>query len=1058
MKKLLLLITLLSVLFSFSQVPQVEKDALIALYNATNGSNWTNNTNWNTTQPVANWYGITVTNIGGQDYVTAIVLNYNNLQGTIPPEIGYFSHLSTLFLYDNSGIHGTIPTEIGNLTNLSALAFAWNYNMTGTIPSSITNLTNLQYLYLSYNNFSGTIPDLTTLPLSTLWLNHNNFEFGDFENEFSAYQNISDFTYTPQNSFYENYTIGYTIGDNTTLTSTVSGNNNLYQWYKVNSTTYFSSDINDATLLTGETSASLTLTNMQNTDEGFYYCIVTNTVVTSLEVKKEYFNVRQTVPQTEKDALIALYNATDGPNWFTNTNWNTSEPVASWSNVTVDNGHVITLGLAAENLTGTLPNDILNLTFLERLYVSYNNLAGTIPDLTNLSNLQTLTIGENHFQFGDFENEFSTYIGYNNSGWFSYSPMKKVATEDVYDMVHGTNYTFTMPNVSGTGVTYQWYKNDNPIPGATSLTYTITNAQASDAANYTCKASSPIVTDLTIDRNTIHLYDTVLPADKTALIALYYATDGANWTNNTNWNTSTPVHDWYGVTVVGNRVVEINLNHNNLVGTLPTQIGDLTSLTTLYLTSNQITGNIPVEIGNLSSLTSLSLNYNQLTGNIPVEIGNLSLLQIINLSGNQLSGTIPSELGNLTNLTYFDMEENQLSGEVPSSILNLSYLRSLFLWNNQLTGDLDVSNLNNLTRFTSGDNLFSSIDLRTGNNSNMYFAYFGNDLPNLTCVFVDDAAYSTANWWLEPYANFVETEAECDALFTYVPDDNFEQALIDLGYDDVLDDKVRTYNISIYIPTLDISNKNISDLTGIEDFDGVSFLYCNDNPLGTLDISGMDNIYTLRAYNCQLSNFTNTTSNTFGQLSINNNSLTNIDVSNNSALTYFNVSNNNLTDINLVNNSNLNIVYVNNNNLSNLDLRNGNNTNISNTSMFNASNNPNLTCIFVDDANYSSQNWTSIDASSTFVETEAECTALSTDNIELRENLTVFPNPTNDVLNIELNNNISIHKIDIFDINGKKINSYTNSQNISLKNYANGIYVVKINTDKGIVIKKIMKK
>ena len=61
---------------------------------------------------------------------------------------------------------------------------------------------------------------------------------------------------------------------------------------------------------------------------------------------------------------------------------------------------------------------------------------------------------------------------------------------------------------------------------------------------------------------------------------------------------------------------------------------------------------------------------------------------------------------------------------------------------------------------------------------------------------------------------------------TYVPDDNFEQALIDLGYDDVIDDFVLTENIS-GVTSLDVNGEGISDLTGIEDFTALVSLYCN---------------------------------------------------------------------------------------------------------------------------------------------------------------------------------------------------------------------------------------
>ena len=92
----------------------------------------------------------------------------------------------------------------------------------------------------------------------------------------------------------------------------------------------------------------------------------------------------------------------------------------------------------------------------------------------------------------------------------------------------------------------------------------------------------------------------------------------------------------------------------------------------LNLTFNQLTGSIPPEIGNLTNLTHLYLYGNQLTGSIPSEIGNLTNLTYLNLYGNQLTDSIPSEIGNLTNLEKLYLNGNQLTGEIPESICDLS--------------------------------------------------------------------------------------------------------------------------------------------------------------------------------------------------------------------------------------------------------------------------------------------------------------------------------------------------------------------------------------------------
>ena len=87
--------------------------------------------------------------------------------------------------------------------------------------------------------------------------------------------------------------------------------------------------------------------------------------------------------------------------------------------------------------------------------------------------------------------------------------------------------------------------------------------------------------------------------------------------------------------------------------------------------------------------------------------------------------------------------------------------------------------------------------------------------------------------------------------FTYVPDDNFEQALIDQGYDDVLDNSVLTSNIN-NLQELHIIDEGISDLTGIENFTELEYLYCGDNLLNTIDVTNNLNLKVFHAWNNQL--------------------------------------------------------------------------------------------------------------------------------------------------------------------------------------------------------------
>ena len=210
-------------------------------------------------------------------------------------------------------------------------------------------------------------------------------------------------------------------------------------------------------------------------------------------------------------------------------------------------------------------------------------------------------------------------------------------------------------------------------------------------------------------------YTTALTAsDRNALVALYNATDGGNWTVSTNWLSEEPVSTWFGVrTDALGRVTELNLAGLGLTGEIPAEIGDLTKLRWLNLARNSgLTGELPAEmaqlteleglglgqnnhtgpipswVGDLTKLRQLSLGHNRLSGPIPISLNGLTRLEVLYLGMNELTGVIPGWLGDLTNLTRLFLHSNQLSGRVPGSLLNLQNLEYLHLSGNSLTGCL----------------------------------------------------------------------------------------------------------------------------------------------------------------------------------------------------------------------------------------------------------------------------------------------------------------------------------------------------------------------------------
>ena len=157
--------------------------------------------------------------------------------------------------------------------------------------------------------------------------------------------------------------------------------------------------------------------------------------------------------------------------------------------------------------------------------------------------------------------------------------------------------------------------------------------------------------------------------DREALEALYNATAGVSWTDNTNWLSDEPMGEWHGVsTSTDGRVTALLLSENSLTGTIPPELGGLDSLARLDVYSNSLTGQIPTELGNLTSLEALNLSGNDLSGPIPSELGKLTKLKELHLANNGLSGEIPPDLANLTNLRDIYLSGNDLTGCIPQGL------------------------------------------------------------------------------------------------------------------------------------------------------------------------------------------------------------------------------------------------------------------------------------------------------------------------------------------------------------------------------------------------------
>ena len=254
--------------------------------------------------------------------------------------------------------------------------------------------------------------------------------------------------------------------------------------------------------------------------------------------------------------------------------------------------------------------------------------------------------------------------------------------------------------------------------------------------------SGPIPTETTLPPGS-----EPLSGDAATLVAFYNATDGPNWSDNTNWLTDAPISDWSGVTAsnivnggaVGECVVRrLYISFDRLSGEIPAELANLAHLEYLNLNGNQLSGMIPIELGNLPNLEDLDLSDNQLSGAMPAELGNLPNLEELDLSDNQLGGEIPAELGKIPNLRLLFLQGNQLSGEIPAELGKIPNLRFLDLSRNRLSGAIPIE-LGKIPNLSLDGNQLSG-RIRRPNGTNPQYVWDGSTI-RVSWDAVDGADY-----------------------------------------------------------------------------------------------------------------------------------------------------------------------------------------------------------------------------------------------------------------------------------------------------------------------------
>ena len=677
-----------------SVTPNPDRAALVALYEATLGRGWTNSTNWLTGTPMGDWFGVYTDSLGR---VTQLSLQSNALRGPIPSELGNLTTLQGLYLIGN-GLTGSIPPELGNLANLISLSL-WDNALTGSIPPELGKLASLTNLSLGGNELTGSIPpelgNLTRLERLSF---RSNALTGSIPPELGNLANL----------------ISLSLWDNA-LTGSIPP-----ELGKLASLTNLSLDGNELTATIPPELGNLA----------------------RLERLSLYGNeLTGTIPP-ELGNLASLEHLHVGGNALSGA-------------IPPHLGNLARLAymsLSGNTLAGSIPPELGKLTTLASLFLTGNAMTGSIPpELRQLERLSHMYFANNDGLCAPGTADFVEWVEGMEAHQGPYcNESDRMLLESLYQATDGPDWSRTdgwlgspalatwygvatdslgrvesldlggnglsgqLPfNIGGLGRMTDLLISDNALGGR--LPSSLARL-ALKTLHYTgsdlCAPSDP---DFQAWLKTIGSHEGTgvecAPlSERDILVALFDATGGPGWADNTNWRSDTPIRLWHGVEVdSAGSVTQLSLARNNLVGPIPPRLGDLANLEGLSLPNNALAGLIPPELGKLANLRSLQLHDNDLQGRIPLELANLANLRALSIGDNALTGSIPSELGNLGSLEELSLWVNKLAGSIPPELGKLTSLRSLQLASNDLTGSIpsELSDLANLRTLSLWSNKLS---------------------------------------------------------------------------------------------------------------------------------------------------------------------------------------------------------------------------------------------------------------------------------------------------------------------------------------------------------------
>ncbi|KAM5573196.1 hypothetical protein ABKV19_012969 [Rosa sericea] len=676
-------------------------------------------------------------------YLNYLDLSFNDFGGMIIPKfIGSLSQLKELKLAQ-ANFSGPVPPQLGNLSNLHTLDLSNSYDLIRNYVLRsenlewLSHLSSLRYLNMSYLDLSEAVnwPQslskltlLTELQLSSCNLSDVNLRSLPFINSSTSLQVLH-----------------------------LSGNflnSSIFYWIANVSSNFVHIDLSSNKLegpIPDVFKSMLSLASLDlsfNQLEGGIPKGFQN--LCSLESLTLYYNQLSENIEDSVKTLSCAENTLETLDLGANGFWGSWPDLKRFSKLRK-------LYLDSNQVNGSLPESVGQLSSLETLFLSRNSLSGVITEahFLNLSRLQSLAVSNNHFSINlssDWNPPFQltdgldmsslkvgpaipkwilrqtnlTGLSLSNAGLSGSLPIK------VWDLFSGLSYLDLsmnqihgkLPNLSSTSL-YFLNLSSNLLSGALpsfspmlSELY-LSNNMFSEPLSSFCATQAPYLRYVDISKN---LLSGELPNCWMQFQNLYLFNLGKNKLSgkipsslgnlqkigilrlhDNNFSGELPsLENCTGLLMV-------DIGNNNLSGKIPTWIGQsLTNLVILRLRSNEFNGIIPFSLCNLATIHVLDLSHNNISGALPHCFNNITVLaddvvQFYNLVVELVWKGIEIEFtNNLWHLRSIDISSNSLVGEIPESIMSMQNLISLNFSRNKFTGKL-LENFGNMKKLESLD-------------------------------------------------------------------------------------------------------------------------------------------------------------------------------------------------------------------------------------------------------------------------------------------------------------------------------------------------------------------